>query len=43
MNFSHVGVPTDVKDSLGNLIIIFNLHVLDLVDIWEYQLIQKIV
>jgi len=36
MNFAHVGVLTDPKDSLKNLIMTFNLHVLDMVHILEY-------
>jgi len=36
MKFAHVRVPNDPKDNLGNLIIIFNLRVLDMVNIWEY-------
>jgi len=43
MNFAHTGVPTDPKDSMGNMIMIFNLHVIDMVYMWEYRLIQKIV
>jgi len=39
MNFARAGVPTDPKDSLENLIMIFNLHTLDMVHMWEYQLI----
>jgi len=40
MSFAHAGLPIDPKDSLENLIIIFNLHVLDMVNMWEYRLIH---
>jgi len=43
MNLVHAGVATDAKDSLRNLIMIFNLHVLYMVYMWEYRLIQKMV
>jgi len=43
MDFAHSGVPTNPKDSLGNQIMIFNLHVLDMGNMWKYWLIREIV
>jgi len=42
-DFAHLGVPTDIKGSLTNQIMIFNFHVLDMMHLWKYRLIQKIV